>query len=458
MNQSLEDTIIAVSTPAGPGGIGIVRLSGPEALSIARKMFSIKGPDPEQHPGTLCFGHLLDFERQETLDTGYFCYFPAPRSYTREEVVEINLHGSPVLLGEAVRLGIKAGARQAHPGEFSLRAYLNGRLDIIQAEAINDLIKASSLDQARVSFKQLQGRLSRKIFGLRERIVELLGLLETSLEFPDEEHDLNPERIKSLLKELINVVEKLIKSYEQGRAMMEGLTVAILGKTNVGKSTLFNALLEEERSIVTPYPGTTRDYIWENIRVDGVLIRLVDMAGFGQAGHPVEEEGIKRGQKVAEQADGLLLILDSSRKENQEDLYLLERFKDKKKVMVFNKCDLESEIDWNRILESCPGTPAVKVSALRGTNLDELRKLMLRTFSPDFEKQEEIILHERQKILLERMKEHLAKALGMFEDGYGNELIAEEIREVLPAIGSLTGEVRTQEVLEEIFKRFCLGK
>ncbi|MDD8030400.1 MAG: tRNA uridine-5-carboxymethylaminomethyl(34) synthesis GTPase MnmE [Acidobacteriota bacterium] len=458
MIQTLEDTIIAVSTPPGPGGIGIVRLSGSEALSIAQKIFAIKGLAPEKRPGTLCFGYLLDFERQETLDAGYFCYFPALKSYTREEVVEINLHGSPVLLAEAVRLGIKAGARLARPGEFTLRAYLNGRLDIIQVEAINDLIRASTLDQAKVSFNQLQGSLSRKIFSTRDKLVELLSLLETSLEFPDEDHGLQPETIKGLLNDLLKCLEKLIKSYEQGRVMMEGLTVALLGKTNVGKSTLFNALLEEERSIVTPHPGTTRDYIRENIQVDGVLMRLVDMAGFGLTEHPVEEEGIKRSQKVAEEADGLLLILDVSRKEDLQDLNLLERFKNKKKVLVFNKCDLKPEIDWNRMIEFCPDTPVVKISALRGTNLDELKRQMLTTFSPDQAKQEEIILHEHQKILLEKMKEPLAKALGMVESGYGGEIVVEEIRGALTPLGQLTGEIKSQEVLEGIFKRFCVGK
>jgi tRNA modification GTPase len=293
---------------------------------------------------------------------------------------------------------------------------------------------------------------------IRDKLIELLGLLETTLEFPDEDYALQPGAIKTLFTNLLNTLESLIKSYELGRVMMEGLTIALLGKTNVGKSTLFNALLEEERSIVTPHPGTTRDYIRENIQVDGVLMRLVDMAGFGLTEHPVEEEGIRRAQKVAEEADGLLLILDASRKEDQQDLNLLERFKNKKKILVFNKCDLKPAIDWNRIIEICPNTPVIEISALRGINLDELRRKMLITFSPDQVKQDEIILHEHQKILLEKMKEPLTRAFGMIESGFGNEIIVEEIREALTPIGQLTGEVRTQEVLDGIFKRFCLGK
>ncbi len=458
MNQTLEDTIIAVSTPAGPGGIGIVRLSGPEAMAIARKIFSIKEPEKGITPRKMCFGYLLDDESRETLDAGYLCYFPAPHSYTREEVVEIHLHGSPVLLNEAVRLGIKAGARLAHPGEFTFRAYLNGRIDIIQAEAINDLIRACSLDQARISFKQMEGSLSRKIASVREKIVELLTLVETGLEFPDEETEIDPGQIRTVLRELIGDLGRLAGSYEQGRALLEGLTVAILGKTNVGKSTLFNALLQEERAIVTPYPGTTRDFIRENILVDGVLIKLVDMAGFGQASHPVEEEGILRGQKLAEKADGLLVVLDSSREESQEDFLLLDKYRDKKKLLVFNKSDLKQAINRQKLLDCCPGEGWVEVSALSGKNLDRLRKMMLDTFAPRREKQEEILLHQHQKVLVDSIKSSLENGLKMLEEGAGEELVAEAIREALPAIGQLTGEIKSQEVLDQIFSRFCLGK
>lgn len=458
MNYSLEDTIIAISTPSGQGGIGIVRLSGPQALAIASKIFQVRGINPADHPRIMCFGYLLDFEKQEKLDAGYLCYFPAPNSYTKEDVVEINLHGSPVLLAEAVRLGIKAGARLAHPGEFTLRAYLHGRIDIIQAEAINDLIRAASLDQAKISFRQLEGSLSRKIASIRDQVVELLALIETKIEFPEEDLSLGHEQIKTSLQNLIANLGKLVHSYEQGRALLEGLTIAFLGKTNVGKSTLFNALLEEERAIVTPYPGTTRDFIRENFLVDGVLMRLVDMAGFSQAQHPVEEEGITRGQKLADKADGLLIILDSSREETEEDFYLLNKFKHKKRLIVFNKCDLEQKINKEKILESNPGIPFIEISALKGTNIEPLKNLMVRTFSPTIEKQEEVILHERQKALVEKMNDHLKKALELLEAGYSEELVAEEIREVIPVLGQLTGEIKTQEVLEEIFSRFCIGK
>ena len=458
MEASLEDTIIAISTPPGSGGIGIVRLSGTKALNIAERIFKPEKKNPAEHPRTLCFGYLVNSKSKEKLDAGYICYFPAPISYTKEDVVEINLHGSPVILAEAVRLGIEAGARLAHPGEFTLRAYLNGRIDIIQAEAVNDLIRAVSLDQARISFHQLGGSLSKKVAELRARLVDILVLIETSLEFPEENLGISPEEIGQNLNQFILAIGRLVKSYEQGRALLEGLTIAFLGKTNVGKSTLFNALLEEERAIVTPYPGTTRDFIRENILVEGVLMRLIDMAGFGQPQHPVEKEGIIRSQKLAEQADGLLFILDSSREESDEDFYLLEKFRHKKSLIVFNKCDLEPKINKNRILEHFPEIPFIDISALRGINLEGLKKMMLKEFSPTVEKEEEIVLHERQKNLLEKIKGHLENALHILSEGFGEELVAEEIREVLPEISQLTGEIRTQEVIEKIFNQFCIGK
>ncbi|HEK86435.1 MAG TPA: tRNA uridine-5-carboxymethylaminomethyl(34) synthesis GTPase MnmE [Candidatus Aminicenantes bacterium] len=458
MNPNLEDTIIAVSTPPGSGGIGIVRISGPKALDVARQIFQVEKNNPAENPRTLCFGYLLNSKIGEKLDAGYLCYFPAPGSYTREDVVEINLHGSPVLLSEAVKLGIEAGARLAHPGEFTLRAYLNGRIDIIQAEAVNDLIRAVSLDQAKISFRQLEGSLSKRISNLREQLVEVLVLLETILEFPDEDVEISRSQIKAGMKGLIDGVEQLIKSYEQGRALLEGLTIALLGKTNVGKSTLFNALLEEERSIVTPYPGTTRDFIRENINVNGVLMRLVDMAGFGLAQHPVEEEGIIRSQKIAEQADGLLIILDSSREESEEDFYLLEKFQQKKSLIVFNKCDLEPKIDKNEILKRYSQSASIDVSALKGINLENLKTLMLQTFSPTAERQDDIILHEHQKILLEKIKANLEKSGLLLEEGFSEELVAEELKEALPVLGQLTGEIKSQEIIEQIFNRFCIGK
>ncbi|MBC7364820.1 MAG: GTP-binding protein, partial [Candidatus Aminicenantes bacterium] len=282
--------------------------------------------------------------------------------------------------------------------------------------------------------------------------------IETRIEFPEEEVSLTQDEIKAVIGELIKTLEKLAGSYERGRALLEGVSIALVGRTNVGKSTLFNTLLQEERAIVTPYPGTTRDFIRENIMVSGMLVKLVDMAGFGQAQDPVEEEGIVRGQKQADKADGLLIVLDASREETEEDLDLLEKYRHKKKIVVFNKCDLPQKINRERILQGYERVPSVDLSALTGQNLDKLRELIVEVFSPSVDKNEEIVLHEHQKILIDQMIAHLKEALSLLERGYTEEFVAEELREAVVLFAKIRGEIKPQEVLEQIFGRFCIGK
>ena len=311
----LEDTIIAAATPPGRGGIAVIRLSGKKSLQIASRLFRPeRGPLTRTKPRTAVFGRLRGEEGREDLDEAILTFFPAPRSYTREDVVEIACHGSPVIVEEAVRLGISAGARQAGPGEFTLRAYLNGRLDLIQAEAVDSLIRAVTLAEARVAARQVGGSLSRRIARLRERVVSLLADFEAGIEFPDENLAPKPEDKTAAIREVLGEVEELIGSHDAGRAMSEGLTLAVMGRPNVGKSTLFNALLGDERAIVTPFPGTTRDFLRETTVIHDLVVNLVDMAGIGRPRHPVETEGIARGRRLADEADGLLLLLDASRR------------------------------------------------------------------------------------------------------------------------------------------------
>ena len=327
----LEDTIIAISTPPGFGGLGIVRISGKRALAVAGRIFQAKNkpkkPFPVRRP---VFGTIRDLERETALDEAFLTYFKAPRSYTREDVVELSSHGSPAVLEVILRLGTGAGARLAQPGEFTLRAYLNGRLDMLQAEAVNDLIRSVSLTQARISSRQLGGSLSRRIFRLRGKLIALLSRVEAGLEFPEEKLRTGAPADRRTIDSLAAEVERLVAGYEAGRALREGLTLAITGRTNVGKSTLFNALLEEDRAIVTPFPGTTRDFLREKLVIDDILFHLVDMAGLGKPAHPVEKKWIARGQKIAREADGLLVVLDASRKESGEDERLVRKYRAKK--------------------------------------------------------------------------------------------------------------------------------
>ncbi|MQY61579.1 hypothetical protein GH153_07080 [bacterium] len=268
----LEDTIIAISTPLGYGGLGIVRLSGKKSLPIAKKLFKSKKKKAQIPPRHPILGNLYHFEQKEFFEEAFLTYIPSPHTYTREDMVEISCHGSPVILEEVVRLGIKAGARHARPGEFTLRAYQRGRIDILQAEAINDIIQAPSYRQVKISFSQLGGSLSQKIASLRNQIINLLSQIEASIEFPEEGLRISAKQISKTMEKAIHSLKKLVESYILGKTLSEGLTLAITGRKNVGKSTLFNSLLQKERAIVTPYPGTTRDYLCDKLNINSPRI------------------------------------------------------------------------------------------------------------------------------------------------------------------------------------------
>ncbi len=455
----LEDTIIAISTPPGFGGLGIVRISGKRALAVAGQIFQPKKRSKKPFPARRAvFGTIRDPERKADLDEAFLTYFKAPRSYTREDVVELSAHGSPAVLEAVLKLGAGAGARLAQPGEFTLRAYLNGRLDMLQAEAVNDLIRSVSLTQARISSRQLGGSLSRRIFRLRGKLIALLSRVEAGLEFPEEKLRTGTQADRRTIDSLAAEVERLVSGYEAGRAIREGLALAITGRTNVGKSTLFNALLEEDRAIVTPYPGTTRDFLREKLVIDDIVFHLVDMAGLGKPAHPVEKTGIVRGQKIARDADGLLVVLDASRRESGEDERLVRKYRAKKMLLVFNKSDLPPKIDRRRIRELADGSPSIDVSALKGRNIDKLRGAIRGQFAPGPVKEEDVILHARQKDLLQAILEALRRAAELLSEGHSVELYAEEIRNCLPLVGELTGQVRIEEVIDDIFGRFCVGK
>lgn len=455
----LEDTIIAISTPPGMGGLGVVRLSGKRALAVAGRIFRPRRKRPKAFPVRRpVMGRLFDPWKKEVLDEALLTYFKAPHSYTTEDVVELSAHGSPVILEETLRLGVRAGARLARPGEFTLRAYIHGRLDILQAGAVNDLIRAASLTQARISYRQLSGSFSARIARLRDGLVHLAAQVEAGLEFPDENLRVSPGRHGRSLDGLISGVERLVSSYRTGRALSEGITLAITGRTNVGKSTLFNALLEEDRAIVTPYPGTTRDYLREEIVIDDFVFHLVDMAGLGKPSHPVERKGIFRGQRIARQADGLLIVLDGSRKASPEDARILRRFRGKRAILVLNKADLPGRLDRDKARAISGGAPLVEVSALRGTGLERLRDQIRAVFAPGPVDEEEIILHSRQRDILAEVLEALTEARRLLGAGHSEEVYAEEIRRAIALVGRLTGEIRADDVMKDIFGRFCVGK
>lgn len=453
-----EDTIIAVSTPLGYGGLGIVRLSGNDALKIAKQIFRPRTKKGKILPRRPILGNIFSADRKEVFEEAYLTLFPAPQTYTREEMVEITCHGSPVILEEVVRLGVKAGARHSAPGEFTLRAYLHGRIDILQAEAINDIIHASSLKQARISFHQLEGGLSKKLRFLRRNIIHMLSQIEARIEFPEEGLRISKTSVSKSIAKAIQAVKNLADSYNLGKTLSEGLTIVLAGRTNVGKSTLFNALLDRERSIVTPFPGTTRDYLQEKIRIKDSLFTLTDMAGLDRTSRPVEKEGIKRGSRLALEADGILLLLDVSKKATPQDFGLIKKFAQRNALLLFNKIDLPKKMDIGKIKRVHPGLPDMEISALRRTNIDRLKKYMHERFVPAQGKSEDVILHFRQKLALEGIVSSLKEAQRLLDKGYGEEIYSEELRKVVPLIGELTGEIRSDEIIQEIFSRFCVGK
>jgi len=433
-----EDTIIAISTPLGYGGLGVVRLSGADTLDIAKKIFRPKKKIHKFPPRCALLGNIYNSNKNELFDEAYLIFFPAPRTYTREDLIEISCHGSPVVLEEVVRLGIRAGARHAEPGEFTLRAFLNGRIDILQAEAIHDIIHASSKKQAKISFHQLEGGLSKKLQSIREQIIGMLSRIEASLEFPEENLKISSKLILKSLDRSIKSVHTLVESYNLGKTLTEGLTVALAGRANVGKSTLFNTLLERERSIVTPFPGTTRNYLQEKIKIKDSVFTLTDMAGMEKSTQPAEKEGIKRGKKLALEADGILLMLDASKKNFGEDIRLIKQFEGKNIILLFNKSDLHQKLDIGFLKKSYPNLAALEISALTGKNIHQLKDLMKEKFVPSSGKSDEIILHLRQKLLLESIHSSLKQGRKLLKDGYSEEFYVEEIRKAIPLLGELT--------------------
>jgi tRNA modification GTPase len=454
-----NDTIVAVSTPPGTGAIGIVRLSGPRARAIAARIFVPRTGRTRLFPERKAIlGSIREGAARDVLDEGFLLFFPAPRSYTRQDVVEISLHGSPAVLEETVRLAVKAGARPAHPGEFTLRAFRSGRLDILQAEAVDDLVRSVTLEQARIASRQVRGGLTDTIGTLRAGFIELLAELEAAIEFPDDRMGAGEGTILARLDALALRLKELIESYEMGKALSEGLTLAIVGKANVGKSTLFNALLGESRAIVTPDAGTTRDYLSERLRIEGTVFRLVDTAGMGRADTSIEKEGMRRSLEQATRADGIIFLFDRSRPTTAADRELLNRFRGKKAILAFNKCDQPSRIDRAALRRRPPAGPSAAVSALTGKGLPGLRRLIKEVFTPEMTGGGDVILHLRQKLILEEMILRVAQARDMLGRGGTFEIVAEEIRMVLPAAEKLLGRIPTDEVMENIFSRFCVGK
>jgi tRNA modification GTPase len=469
MGALFQDTICAIATPVGEGGIGVLRVSGEKAVEVASALIRLRSGRPLSQARSHLLHHADILDPAGTavpLDEALVVVMHAPHSYTGEDVVEIQAHGSPLVLQTVCEAMLRKGARLADPGEFTRRAFVNGRLDLAQAEAVLDTIRSKTSGSLRLAQEQLRGALSREVDRLREALVGMLAHVEAGIDFTEEDITfIQTDELLAGLRQTIQDVARLIESSKEGRILREGVMAAIIGRPNVGKSSLLNALLMSDRAIVTPIPGTTRDVLEEVLNIRGVPVRLLDTAGVRPTTDPVEEEGVKRSRTAMDQAELLLIVLDGSCPLTEEDRGLLSEQGAKKRLVIVNKSDLPPGIDaasLTGLLERDPGeaTALVHISAKNGTGLDELRDgIRAMVLRADFEPSEgALVTRLRHRDALVRTRQALDHALGSVDAGLSGEFVAMDMRAALDALGEITGAVTTDDILDRIFRDFCIGK
>lgn len=454
------DTISAVATAMGEGGIAIIRVSGSKALEIVNKIFKGKSSTDifNMKPYTMKYGHIVD-ENNEVIDEVIISFFKAPRSFTAEDTVEINCHGGVVATNKVLQATIKAGARLAEPGEFTKRAFLNGRIDLSQAEAVMDIISAKTELSMKSAMAQSQGRLSQEINKLRSETLEVLSLIEYAVDFTedDEEPDETiPVRVKESVERLITEVDGLLKTADEGKLIREGLSMVIVGKPNVGKSSLLNSLLNEKRAIVTDIAGTTRDVIEEYINLDGIPIRLVDTAGIRETEDVVEKIGVEKSKEKINEADLVVFMLDTSRELDDEDREIIDYIKDRKHIVLLNKVDLERKLDLHNIKDL---KNTIEISAKTGFGITELKeKIKELFFGGAIDTESVMVTNTRHKQALYRAIENLELGLNGLNHNEFLDLISIYITSSLRALGEITGAELEEDLVNKIFAEFCCGK
>jgi tRNA modification GTPase len=451
-----DDTIAAISTPPGRGGIGIVRLSGPASLQIASMIFHSESTNDPGAPNRAQFGRIVDPASEEVIDQAILTLFKSPHSYTGEDIVEISCHGSPIILARVLQLMLDRGARIAEPGEFTFRAFFNKRIDLAQAQAIRDLIDAQTQYQARVATKQLEGALSFKIAPIKDAVIEVIVHLESSVEFVEE--DISTETASRLLGKLDDAVEELkaiANSFSFGRYVREGFDLTIVGRPNVGKSSVFNRLIGNDRAIVTELPGTTRDALYERTSISGVPVRLIDTAGIRETTDLVESIGISRSRAAIADADISLLVLDASEPLNADDLALLNHLSQERRIVALNKTDLPIRFDASFI-----SAEPLSISALTGEGFDLLTEAIFAQLAGDRARERDDIMltDARQHAAVQGAIEQLHDAGELIRTGELEEIVLLRLRGALSSLGEITGETLTDDILGQIFSTFCIGK
>jgi tRNA modification GTPase len=456
-----EDTIAAIATPPGPGGIGVVRVSGPFSAAVARSLFAPSHQATTWASHHLYHGHIVD-EDGGVLDEGLAVLMRRPHSYTGENVLELHCHGSPVLLRQILRRVLRCGVRLAEPGEFTRRAFLNGRLDLAQAEAVMEVVHARTAAGAALATQQLTGHLSAHLANIRTQLVGLKALLETQIDFAEDEVEVSTEQMLSTCHACITSSQRLIDSFGQGTLLREGVRVAIIGKPNVGKSSLLNALLGTDRAIVTAVPGTTRDSIEETADFEGVPVILTDTAGLRapEQADAIERLGIERTTVKMATADFLLPVLDASAPLDAEDRVMLEAAAGMPQVVALNKTDLPRMLAGDDLKTALGDRTVVAVSAKDGSGLDALRRAVIARVSEGkgFDTSDPVLVSVRHRDALEKARASLHLARESMQHGLPADIIAVDVQDAVDFIGQITGEITNEDVLDRIFSEFCIGK
>ncbi|BCZ49472.1 tRNA modification GTPase MnmE [Clostridium gelidum] len=456
------DTICAIATPIGEGGVAIIRISGENALSIASKIFVAKNnyDVKNMQTYTMKYGNVIEIDNKEIIDDVILSYMKSPKSYTGENVVEINCHGGVVSTNSVLNQIIRAGARLAEPGEFTKRAFLNGRIDLSQAEAVMDIITAKTELSMKSAMLQSNGALSREITELRKYLLNVLALIEYAVDFTEDDEDIIDDnlvlQIKDGIDKTIFKIKNLLSNADEGKIIRDGLNVVIVGKPNVGKSSLLNALLKEKRAIVTDVPGTTRDVIEEYINLDGIPIRISDTAGIRETEDIVEKIGVEKSKEKIEEADLIILMLDASRDIDEEDKAILDKIKNRKYIVLLNKTDLDMEIS-QEVRNNLDNK--IDISAKTGKGIDDLKtEIKNLFFNGEINSESLIISNTRHKQALYRSLENCDIALNRVNANEYLDLISIYITAAMKALGEITGDELEEDLLNKIFSEFCVGK
>ncbi|MCO6511255.1 MAG: tRNA uridine-5-carboxymethylaminomethyl(34) synthesis GTPase MnmE [Aridibacter famidurans] len=450
------DTIVALSTPLGRSGIGVIRLSGEASHAIVKRL-TVGDADLEPRRATLA--GIVDPATGEMIDEAVVTYFKAPHSFTGEDIVEISCHGSPVLLRRVIDNCLHLDARLAEPGEFTLRALANGRIDLSQAEAIRDLIDSNSIAMTRQAVRQLRGEFSHRLQPLKDRLLDVIIVLESALEFVEDDlPEAQTERLGDELREVSKDLGRLASTYKAGKLLRDGLRVALVGRPNVGKSSLFNALLGQDRAIVTEIPGTTRDQLHESFTIRDIPVSLIDTAGLRETVDTVETIGVARARRAMADADVVVVVLDAAEEMGAEDLEVLEATSELNRIIAVNKTDVAGGEDLAASLAET-GSLIVNTSAKTAEGLEELQEAIVGPFSPaDVESSGFLVSDARHHDLLRRAKEEIDSSLPLLERGSSEEIVLVGLHNAIRYLGEITGETTTEDMLTRIFQTFCIGK